>query len=127
MDALDQPGAKQMQHLRKLMESKPFLSRIPDQTLLKQGQKEGFRYIAVTSDRAPGEKNATYIMAYFPHHAEAVFDTSVLGKSKLRIEWFDPRLGVTHDRGVHDKRDELKIAPPEELHPLDWVLVLTAE
>lgn len=127
MDALDQPGAKQMQHLRKLMESKPFLSRIPDQALLKQGQKEGYRYIAVTSDRKPGEKNATYIMAYFPHHAEAVFDTSVLGKSKLRIEWFDPRLGVTHDRGVHDKRDELKIAPPEELHPLDWVLVLTAE
>ncbi len=116
-----------MRHLRTLMESKPFFTRIPDQALLKQGPKEVFRYVAVTSDRTPGERNATYIMAYFPHHAEAVIDTSVLGKSKIRIAWFDPRLGVTHDRGVQDKKDELKIAPPEEIHPLDWVLVLTAE
>jgi hypothetical protein len=127
MDALDQPGAKQMIHLRKLMESKPFLTRIPDQVLLKQAPKEAFRHIAVTSDRTPGEKNATYIMAYFPHHAEVVLDTSVLGKAKMRVEWFDPRLGVTHDRGVQEKKSEFKIAPPEELHPIDWVLVLTAE
>ncbi len=127
MEAIVQPGANQMRHLRTLMESKPFLTRIPDQALLKQGPKESFRYIAVTSDRTPGEKNATYIMAYFPHHTEAVIDTSVLGKSKFRIAWFDPRLGVTHDRGVQEKKSELKIAPPEELHPIDWVLVLTAE
>ncbi len=126
MDAVDQPGAKQMRHLRTLMESKPFFTRIPDQALLKQGPKEAFRYVAVTSDRTPGEKNATLIMAYFPHQAEVVLDTSVLGKARMRIEWFDPRLGGTHDRGIQDRKDELKIATPDELHPVDWVLILTA-
>jgi hypothetical protein len=45
----------------------------------------------------------------------------------MRVEWFDPRLGVTHDRGVQEKKSEFRIAPPDELHPIDWVLVLTAD
>ena len=95
--------------------------------LLKQGPKEEWKHIAVTSDRTPGQKNATFIMAYFPHNAEGVFDTSALVKQKLRVAWFDPRTGSTHDLGVGDNTGELKITPPSELHPIDWVLVLTGE
>jgi len=126
-DALDLPGANQMRHLRALVESKPAFSRIPDQALLKQGPKEEWRHVAVTSDRTPGQKNATFIMAYFPHNVEVAFDTSVLGKAKLRVAWFDPRTGATHDQGVRENTGELRIAPPGQLHPIDWVLVLTAE
>lgn len=126
-EALDLPGANQMRHLRALIESKPYLTRIPDQALLRQGPQEEWKHIAVTSDRAPGQKNATFIMAYFPHSAEAVFDTSALGKPKLRVAWFDPRTGATHDQGVRDNTGELKISPPGQLHPIDWVLVLSAE
>ncbi len=126
-EALALPGADQMRHLRTLIESKPYLTRIPDQALLKQGPKEEWRHIAVTSDRTPGQKNATFIMAYFPHNVEATFDTSALGKPKLRVAWFDPRTGETHTQDVRDNTGELKITPPGQLHPIDWVLVLTAE
>ena len=126
-EALDLPGANQMRHLRALVESKPYLTRIPDQALLRQGPQEEWTHIAVTSDRTPGQRNATFIMAYFPHSAEAVFDTSALGKPKLRVAWFDPRTGATHDQGVRDNTGELNISPPSQLHPIDWVLVLSAE
>jgi hypothetical protein len=126
-EALDLPGANQMRHLRALIESKPYLTRIPDQALLKQAPKEEWRHVAVTSDRTPGGKDATFVMAYFPHNVETVLDTSVLGKPKLRVAWFDPRTGETHDQDVRDNTGELKIAPPGQLHPVDWVLVLTAE
>lgn len=126
-DALELPGANQMRHLRALIESKPYLTRIPDQALLRQGPKEEWKHIAVTSDRTPGQRNATFVMAYFPHNAEAVFDTSALAKPKLRVAWFDPRTGATHDHGVRDNTGELTIAPPADLHPIDWVLVLTGD
>ena len=125
-EALDLPGANQMRHLRALIEAKPYLTRIPDPALLKQGPKEEWRHVAVTSDRAPGQKNATFIMAYFPHNVEAVFDTSVLAKPRMDVAWFDPRTGQTHGQGPRDNSGELKIAPPAERHPIDWVLVLTA-
>lgn len=126
-DALQLPGANQMRHLRALMESKPYLTRIPDQALLLRQPKEAWLHVAVTSDRSPGAKNATTVMAYFPHNVEVALDTSVLAKPKLRVAWFDPRTGETHDLGVRDNGGELTIAPPAELHPIDWVLVLTAE
>ena len=126
-DALDLPGANQMRHLRALIEAKPYLTRIPDQELLKQGPKEEWKHIAVTSDGTPGQKNATFIMAYFPHNAEAVFDTSVFSKPKMRVAWFDPRTGATHDQGIRDNAGELRATPPADLHPVDWVLVLTGE
>ena len=126
-EALDLPGANQMRHLRALIESKPYLTRIPDQALLTRGPKEPWQHIAVTSDRTPGAKNATFLMAYFPHHAEAAFDTSVLGAPRLRVAWFDPRTGATHDTGIRPNTGTLSLAPPSHLHPIDWVLVLTAE
>lgn len=126
-DALRLPGAEQMHHLRALVEARPYLTRIPDQALLRRGPKELWKHIAVTSDRTPGQQNATFVMAYFPHPAEAVFDTAALGKPRIRLAWFDPRTGATHDAGVRDNTGELKIAPPLELHPADWVLVLTGE
>jgi len=126
-DALALPGANQMRHLRTLMESKPFFARIPDPGLLKQGPQEEWKHIAVTSDRTPGQNNATFVMAYFPHASEATFDTSVLGKPKLRVAWFDPRTGKTHDQGTRPNGGELRIATPSALHPIDWVLVLSAE
>lgn len=66
-------------------------------------------------------------MAYFPHHAEAAFDTSVLDAPRLRVAWFDPRTGATHDTGIRPNTGTLSLAPPSHLHPIDWVLVLTAE
>jgi hypothetical protein len=92
-----------------------------------KGPKEEWKHIAVTSDRTPGQKDATYIMAYFPHHAEASFDTSVLDKPRLSLAWFDPRTGITHEDSTRDNTGQLTVKPPSDQHPVDWVLVLTGK
>ncbi len=72
-ESLDLPGAFQMRHLKNLILSRPFFSRIPDQSLLLvTGQKliasdkKGGNHVQVTRDGSPGKKDATYIMAYTP-------------------------------------------------------------
>ena len=49
-DAINLPGAGQMQHLRSLMMSRPFLSRIPDQSLIVTEAGAGTHHVAATRD-----------------------------------------------------------------------------
>jgi len=83
--------------LRRLMESRPFLSRIPDQSLMadvisSDVGNSGFGpgpagrdsdRIQVTRDGSLGEKNATYIMAYLPIVRDLRLNTSVIAGQKL--------------------------------------------
>jgi len=98
--ALDRPGANQMKYLRQLMESRPFTSRIPDQSLILKDRKKHIEpkstdHVRVTRDGTPNNKDATYIMAYLPYHKNVEFETSVIPGSKLNVSWYDPRTGKT--------------------------------
>jgi hypothetical protein len=50
--ALDRPGAFQVGFLRRLVESRPYLTRIPDQAVLVEGAGEGAEYAVATRDSA---------------------------------------------------------------------------
>jgi hypothetical protein len=65
-DALEFPGSNQLQFLKKLLLSRPYLSRIPDQTITDQSQTERTNHIQVTRDGTIGHNDATYIMIYYP-------------------------------------------------------------
>ena len=54
--AIEAPGANQMRHLRSLIESRPMLERVPDQTLIRDN---GIRYERVLARRGRG-----YALAY---------------------------------------------------------------
>ena len=47
-DAINRPGATQVGYLRRLMESRPLNSRVPDQELIAAGQGEKGEYAAKT-------------------------------------------------------------------------------
>jgi len=123
-DALDLPGAQQMAHLKSLMLSRPFLARIPDQTVVGEGQVDGIGRLQVTRDGSPGRNDATYVMAYFPAHRQVTLRTEVIPGSELRAWWFNPRTGLATAIGKLRNGKTMRFTPPPAAPGEDWVLVL---
>ena len=116
-EAIHRPGAAQMQHLRNLIESRPMLSRIPDQLLVVDA-KSGADYIAATR----GEGYA------FIYSAQGRSFTVHLGKisgDRVTAWWFNPRNGHAEKIDTFDNRGTRDFTP--HVHGgfgTDYVLVL---
>lgn len=114
--ALQLPGAAQMQHTRKLLESRPYFSRIPDQSLIVGSQSDGASHLQATRDQ-----DGRYALIYFAQSTQATIDLSVLD-GRVLASWFDPRDGSIHRIGEFTpQRHEFQ--PPRSAAGADWVLV----
>lgn len=122
--ALDLPGATQLIHLKRLMLSRPFLTRIPDQSLLVPPVPGGVARIQATRDGQPGQDDATYLMAYFPEHRRVIVNTGCIAAAKLRGWWFNPRTGEATPLGELANAMSQEFEPPTRTVGEDWVLVL---
>lgn len=126
-ESLAAPGAGQMRHLRALMESRPYLSRIPDQSLVNDVGTDT-DHVQVTRDGTVGRKDATTILVYLALYRGLRVDTSVLPAARLRCWWYDPRtgaalpLGEIENSGTFTPGAGWKITP--DLGGPDWVLVI---
>ena len=102
-ESLDLPGARQMAHLRKLMTSRPFLTRIPDQAIVTASSATTpTDRVQATRDGRAEARDATYMMVYFPGPVTATIDTGCIAAPRLRGWWFDPRSGVARPIGELD-------------------------
>lgn len=119
--ALDLPMANQVRHLKNLMLSRPFLSRIPDQSMIPDLQPEDEHYSIATRD-----SEGTYAMVYFPTGKPAEINLVPLRAKKLMVWWFDPRTGNAINAGKMRHRDRKLFTPPSAGAGHDWVLVLDA-
>jgi hypothetical protein len=121
-ESLQLPGARQMQHARKLLESRPFLSRIPDQEIILSENRDGENHLRATRD-----ENGAYALIYFPPIASrstpALLDLSKIKSEKVRASWFDVRTGETQTAGEYSASGTQEFAPPTDD---DWVLILDA-
>lgn len=87
--AIDLPGSAQMEHVRALIESRPFLSRIPDQSLLISAAGDGGEHIHATRGA-----DGAFAMVYLPQSEQRVtVDMGKLSGDAVRAWWFDPRTG----------------------------------
>ena len=87
--ALHRPAASQMIFLRQLIESRPVIQRIPDQSLIVGDAGKGGLHLQATRDRA-----GSYAFVYFPmNDLTAKIDLGKLSAKKIRAWWFDPRTG----------------------------------
>jgi hypothetical protein len=121
--ALEFPAGGQMQHVRALMESRPFLSRIPDQSLITSD----IAGLGAESLRATRDEEGTFLMVYTAAGKEFAVDTTVLTGSALRAWWFDPRSGKAIDAGSVQRAKSVEFFPPETGEGdegKDWVLVI---
>jgi hypothetical protein len=125
-ESLDLPGTRQMVHLRRLLTSRPFLTRIPDQGIITASSAGGpADRVQAARDGLPGARDATYLMAYFPGPITAMIDTGCIAAPRLRGWWFDPRSGAARPLGVLDNAGPREFVPPDDDDDGgDWVLVI---
>lgn len=115
---LNLPGAWNMLHIRNLMESRPFLTRIPDQSLIAAGPDSGAGYIQAT-------RGKHYTLIYIPAGDRITVNLGKISGQKIKAWWFDPRSGKAEAIGTFQNRGTRMFDPPgEQDRSNDWVLVL---
>jgi hypothetical protein len=131
-EAILRPGAAQMKHLKRLMLSRPYWSRIPDQTMIHDLPALAPTDTSVHYDPqraaypcATRCADATYAMVYFPLADQTLrLDLSAFSGG-VNAWWYDPRNGKAHLIGQCQNGSSVSFTSP--LGGPDWVLVLDAE
>jgi hypothetical protein len=117
-----------MQHARALLESRPFLTRIPDDDVIVPTSiptamlGTGRYHFAATRDSA-----GSYAMVYAPVGRAFKVRMDKLSGTKVKAWWFNPRDGKAIAAGSFDNKGEREFIPPDQGEMLDWVLVLDDE
>ncbi len=124
-EAIEQPGAAQMKYGRRLIESRPFLTRIPDDELIVVDRvptsvpgSGRYRFVATR------DLDGTYAMVYAPVGRPFRVRMEKLRGTRLTAWWFDPRTGTATRIGEFSNQGEREFIPPAPGEMLDWVLVL---
>ncbi|HAB19575.1 MAG TPA: glycoside hydrolase family 140 protein [Verrucomicrobiota bacterium] len=124
-EAIQQPGAGEMQYARWLLESRPFLTRVPDPDIVVTDRVAtsvpgaGRYYFAGTRDT-----DGTYAMVYAPVGRKFKVRMDKISGPKVKAWWFNPRTGEATAVGEFPNSGEREFNPPNPGEMLDWVLVL---
>jgi hypothetical protein len=110
------PGAVQMQYVRALIESRPFLSRVPDQSIVTDAL-EGADHISAT--RGEG-----YLFVYSAQGRKFTVNLGKISGDRVKGFWYNPRNGSSTEIGTIDNKGTQEFVPPSEGFGSDWVLVL---
>jgi hypothetical protein len=124
-EAIDQPGAGQMIYGRLLMESRPFLSRIPDNSIIVPDVfptavpgAGAYQFVATR------DVDGTYAMVYVPIGRRFTVNMSVIKGNEVVAWWYNVRNGMATQLGKFSNVGTQSFISPEPGEALDWVLVL---
>lgn len=117
-DALSAAGASQMQHLKNLMLSRPFLERTPDLSLVAN---QGNRY-----DHIQATRGKAYAFLYTFNGREMQVNMGKIEGREVRASWYNPRSGELTEAGSLKNEGVAAFTPPspEVKDGNDWVLIL---
>lgn len=117
-DVLDLPGAWDMMHVRNLIESRPFLDRVPDQSLISGDAGTGGQHIQAT-------RGKDYAFLYLPYGQSVKVELGKISGDKVHAWWYDPRTGGSLSAGTFANIGTREFDPPgKTARGNDWVLVL---
>jgi hypothetical protein len=85
-EALDDPGAGQMQYLVNLIESRPMTSRVPDQSI-------------VVSGNGIATRGNGYIFIYLPNGGNITVNLGKISGSNVKAWWYNPATGDATEIG----------------------------
>jgi hypothetical protein len=115
---LDLPGSFDMVNVRRLMESRPFTSRIPFQELIISDQLSENLFIAAT-------KGDGYAFIYFPGVLKATLNLALLGFPKASSWWYNPQTGEAVEGEKFDCKGNKDFTSPESGgRGNDYILVI---
>jgi hypothetical protein len=124
-EAIDSSGASQMVLARRLLESRPFLTRIPDDSVIVTDRVAtsvpgaGRARFVATRD-----ESGSYAMVYVPVGRKFKVRMDKISGSRVKAWWFDPRTGTATVIGEFPNTAEREFVSPDQGELLDWVLVL---
>ena len=133
--ALDADGAKQMEFVSKLMQSRPIVSRVPDQSIVVGSPKASNGIIAT--------RGKSYAMIYSAHGQDIPVEMGKISGETVKAWWYNPRTGKAtkintfSNKGTHtfnpkgepsdatlfSKDEDFKYARDYQKGN-DWILVL---
>jgi hypothetical protein len=118
-DAINDPGAGQMQYLKKLIESKAgYFDRVPDQSLIVG--ELGDKY-----DRLLATRGQQYALVYTYTGRSIKINMDQLKGKKGKLQWYNPRNGEYSSAGGYKTSGIMEFNPPGEPKAgNDWVLVI---
>lgn len=117
-EAIDDPGAGQMVYLKKLMLSRPYFERIPDQSLIAGNNGEKYDYLVATRG-----KNYAFIYTYTGRNIPVNMGT--IKGDRVKASWYNPKNGKLTEIGQYTNTELQEFDPPGEVaEGNDWVLVL---
>jgi hypothetical protein len=141
-DALKLPASGQVQYVRWLVESRPMLERVPDQSLIAapeqpavdtapaRGAGRGRGPSALTRIEATRGSSGDYAFVYLPAGERSVtVATGKLAGDSLTAWWYDPRTGEATKIDSAKKQTTRQFTVPAATDKVpaekaDWVLVL---
>jgi hypothetical protein len=114
--AILRPGGAQVQYVRKLIESRPFLERVPDQSLIVDNIK-GANYVAAT-------RGNSYAFLYSPNGLYFKLQMGIITGESVKSCWYNPRNGEVTEGDVIPNRGVVQFIPPSSGRGEDCVLIL---
>lgn len=124
-EAILQPGAAQMQHAKNLMLSRPFLTRVPDDSIIVTDRVTTsvpgagrYRFVATR------DQDGSYAMVYVPVGRKFKVRMDKITGPKVKAWWFNPRTGEATAVGEFPNTGEREFLSPNPGEDFDWVLVL---
>ena len=117
-EALNTPGATQMGYLRQLMEARPFITFVPDNSIISlEPSTAESKCLALRGER--------HVLVYTPTGRVLRVRLGTTGGQKVQAAWFSPRTGQSQSIGEFKNEGQRTFAPPaEEAAGNDWVLTL---
>ncbi|MDP4227505.1 MAG: glycoside hydrolase family 140 protein [Bacteroidota bacterium] len=116
--AINDPGAGQMRYLKKLMLSRSYFDRIPDQSIIFGDPGWHYDYIAAT--RGP-----KYVYVYTYNGRPFKVNMGKIPGKTVKASWFNPRNGeITQIGPVRNEGIVEFKAPGVKKEGNDWVLIL---
>lgn len=116
-ESLELPGAVQMSYVRALMESRPILDRVPDQSLITDADGSA-------ADRIQATRGKDYLFVYSAAGEPFTVNMGKISGSKVKSYWYDPRSGETTSVGEMDNQGTQSFTPPTAGNGQDWILIL---
>ena len=114
--ALDLPGASQMKYLRRLMEARPMLDRVPDESLIKDAMG--------TNDRIQATRGKDYLFVYSAQGKPIALNMGKITGKEVDAYWYNPRTGENKNGGRYQNTGQQLFTPPTTGYGNDWVLVV---
>ena len=111
-------AAGEMQYVKNLMLSRPYFTRIADQSIIKSSVGKDYKDLLY----ATRDANGSYAMIYLPQNKPVTVDLGKVSGGKKNAWWYDVRNGKATKIASAGNKGSKTFTPPKE--GVDWVLII---